>query len=389
MAFYVDISSTGVKDNSITVLVRDLPYQSSTYARIHFYCNNGTNIRLANGADGGGTSGKYRSALATFNGLTAGTRYGFRVEVQRYSFSAIEYYPASGLIYWTTTGTAPAPIPAAPTNLRSTSTTSSSLRIAWNATTYAAGYDLQWRVGSGSWSSKVVTSTTSTLSNLSPSTQYEVRVRGYNSGYDYGLFTSTFITTAAAPIAQVTGVYSSNILQNGFRINWSSASNASSYQVAIRVRGTSAWNSSYTTSSRYYTFSGLSTATYYEIQVRGVSGSNTGLYSETFTVRTQNEKPSGLLWRVRVSGGEFNLTAKEWNDMTSKINAWRNYRDLSVTTFTTAITGRILTAAMYNQARNAIAALSPPISAPPSVSAGDEVTAYRINRICDAIDSLS
>lgn len=99
-------------------------------------------------------------------------------------------------------------------------------------------------------------------------------------------------------------------------------------------------------------------------------------------------KPSALGWADKTSGDPFSLQANSWNNMTDKINEWRAYQGKSNLSFTTAYSGGALTAAMFNQVCNAISTLSPPISQPATVSTGDTVTAAKINRISDSIDSL-
>src|SRR5690606_27749558 len=133
-----------------------------------------------------------------------------------------------------------------------------------------------------------------------------------------------------------------NVLLTSFSITWNPATSASSYQVEIKPQYSSSW-SIYYTGSTSYSFSNLNEESYYDVRVKGYTGSISGSYS-TITVRTQaSPKPSAWNWSIITSGTNINLTDKEWNDMTSKINAWRVYQKNSTLSFTTAISGNDLT----------------------------------------------
>jgi hypothetical protein len=89
----------------------------------------------------------------------------------------------------------------------------------------------------------------------------------------------------------------------------------------------------------------------------------------------------------KVSGGDFNLTAAEWNALTAKINAIRTAYDYGAYAFTTAVAGNDFTAAMFNQVRlyllyTGAAALAG------SVSAGADVTAAYMNALVTMTNSL-
>lgn len=97
-----------------------------------------------------------------------------------------------------------------------------------------------------------------------------------------------------------------------------------------------------------------------------------------------NELASG--WDI-----PYYLNAAGWNSYTSNINDVREYRGLSRYSFTTAIAGRTeLSAAMVNQAINAINAMSPPIS-PPSLTTSMSTpgSAALLNKLVDSLNSVT
>ena len=73
------------------------------------------------------------------------------------------------------------------------------------------------------------------------------------------------------------------------------------------------------------------------------------------TITTLAIRPSNFSWTyAKTSGGNFNLTAAEWNSFTSSINLFRVYKNLGNYTFTSAVSGNNFTATIFNQARKRI-----------------------------------
>lgn len=100
-------------------------------------------------------------------------------------------------------------------------------------------------------------------------------------------------------------------------------------------------------------------------------------------------RPSNFSWTyTKTSGGAFNLTATEWNNLTARINAFRKYKGLSNYSFTTAYKGNNFTATMYNQARLAIQAISGYGTYIPTVTKGQVVTAYMLNVLVSELNSI-
>lgn len=67
------------------------------------------------------------------------------------------------------------------------------------------------------------------------------------------------------------------------------------------------------------------------------------------------DRPLPWFWTdLNGSGEQFNLSAEEWNNFTTRINEFRAFKDLEPVSFDTAITGEKLTAIMFLQASNAI-----------------------------------
>ena len=120
--------------------------------------------------------------------------------------------------------------------------------------------------------------------------------------------------------------------------------------------------------------------------------------SEDIYIRAEGEevyvpptpsRPDTFSWTyTKRSGRAFNLTADEWNELTSNINAVRRYRGYSNYSFTTAYEGDDFTAKMYNQAVNAIKGISGYGSYIYTVSKGAVITADRLNDLRDEINAV-
>jgi hypothetical protein len=83
------------------------------------------------------------------------------------------------------------------------------------------------------------------------------------------------------------------------------------------------------------------------------------------------------------------LTAAEWNNFCTRINAYREYMALPGYSFTTVVTGNRMLASQANEARTAIAAMYPGTSPPAAVTAGRGITADFILGLSNALNSIT
>lgn len=100
-------------------------------------------------------------------------------------------------------------------------------------------------------------------------------------------------------------------------------------------------------------------------------------------------RPDKFQWTYpKVQGGDFHLTAAEWNAFTANINAMREYYSLSPYPFSAAQTGSDFTAGHYNQARQAIQDIDGYGTYIPTVRTGDAVTADVMNTIVNELNAI-
>ena len=105
---------------------------------------------------------------------------------------------------------------------------------------------------------------------------------------------------------------------------------------------------------------------------------------------TSNCRPINFVWNTpKISGDPTtNLLASEWNALCAKINEFRQYKSLSNYSFTNVTSGGIFYASLFNEVRNNIYDISPPISPPTTKSPGNIIYASDINLLKDSLNSI-
>ena len=146
------------------------------------------------------------------------------------------------------------------------------------------------------------------------------------------------------------------------------------------------------TQSGTFAFTGLSSSTYYYIDVviSNIEGfPNVLLGGGNYLTDSPPPppRPSNWSWTSTIVAGVIlTLTATEWNNFTSKINAFRVYKSMSNYSFTSVSSGNVITANIINQAIIAINAISPLFNIP-SVTA--DVTIITAKLFTDMRDILN
>lgn len=150
----------------------------------------------------------------------------------------------------------------------------------------------------------------------------------------------------------------------------------------------------------YAVITGLTPNTQYKIQMDSydsVSNTDSGLSSAIYVITLQSSKPTNWAWEYTiVSGGSFYdqvgstvylMRATHWNDFTTRINLFRDYKKYSIYTFTTASTSttEVGIKNCINQAINAINGMG---FSQATVSTGGEVRASILLTMRDNLNSL-
>ena len=233
------------------------------------------------------------------NGITQNGVNKFRVKARR-NYSGVYYN--GGYTYVNAEVT---DIPSTVTGIRSTSNTSTSNTITWNASTKAEGYEIYQWIGTTD-SYKLIGTTTSTKftnSKKSSGTMYRYKVRAFNNvdGQRIEGAYSSELTTCTLPANVSFSLCSTNV--DSITLNWNKVSKATGYQVEMYTNGT--WKTLSTLSGTSYTASDLSQKTAYRFRVRAIRNYNYinyyGDYTEKdITIRPANT-PEGLSSSVNTS----------------------------------------------------------------------------------------
>ena len=244
------------------------------------------------------------------NGITQNGVNKFRVKARR-NYSGVYYN--GGYTYVTAEVT---DIPSTVTGIRSTSNTSTSNTITWNASKKAEGYEIYQWIGTTD-SYKLIGTTTSTKftnSKKSSGTMYRYKVRAFNNVDGQrieGAYSSEF-TTCTLPANVSFSLCSTDV--DSITLNWNKVSKATGYQVEMYTNGT--WKTLSTLSGTSYTVSDLSQNTAYRFRVRAIRNYNYinyyGGYTEKdITIRPANT-PEGLSSSANTSSSNT-ITWKSMN----------------------------------------------------------------------------
>lgn len=244
------------------------------------------------------------------NGITQNGVNMFRVKARR-NYSGVYYN--GGYTYVNAEVT---DIPSVVTGLRSTSNTSTSNTITWNASKKAEGYEIYQWIGTTD-SYKLIGTTTSTKftnSKKSSGTMYRYKVRAFNTVDGQrieGAYSSEF-TTCTLPANVSFSLCSTDV--DSITLNWNKVSKATGYQVEMYTNGT--WKTLSTLSGTSYTVSDLSQNTAYRFRVRAIRNYNYinyyGGYTEKdITIRPANT-PEGLSSSANTSSSNT-ITWKSMN----------------------------------------------------------------------------
>jgi hypothetical protein len=219
-----------------------------------------------------------------------------------------------------------------PTGLSVSGVTTNAATLSWNAVT-GATYDVQYRVvGTTGWTTVTSSTTSTSLTGLAASTQYEAQVRSKcpnstTSAWSASVnFTTTSVPTCTATVP--TGLAASGIGTSSAILSWNPVA-GTTYDVQYR-QGTGAWVtvSSSTTS---VSLSGLTANTTYESQVRSkCPNSTTSAWSASITFTTLNS--------LNYCAAKGNTTADEYiqrvalgsiNNDSGNNNGYGNFTSLS------------------------------------------------------------
>ncbi len=205
----------------------------------------------------------------TITGLTENTSYSYKLRAK--NAGGTSAYSAVKSIK-----TLISP-PGIPTNIIAVPSYDS-VKISWNASSKATGYDL---VFNGTTYS--VTGTSKTITGLTQNTSYSYKVRAKNAGGTSAYSSAMTVKTLQKPPATPANVTATSTM-NSVTVNWSASSGATGYDVMFN-------GSAYSVTGTSKTFTALTAATDYSYSVRAKNAAGTSSYSASKIIRTKPEVP--------------------------------------------------------------------------------------------------
>jgi hypothetical protein len=232
---------------------------------------------------------------------------------------------------------------------------------------------------------------------LTASTNYTVHIDVYSQGVvvESG---SASVTTLADPVppGDVTGLVATPFYPPPYvHLSWNPASGATSYEIHYgktagfydKVVNTGNTN---TTADITDVFKGQQF--YFDVYGVNSAGRSANVSNIVYAVAGPG-RPNDFGWTYTTvsAGSPVGMDSRDWNNLTAKINEFRNYypnATLSPYSFTTASPG-IFEAFYYRQAVSAISDMSPPLPLPPLHYTNDDVLATDIDRLRLSLNSIA
>jgi titin len=252
----------------------------------------------------------------TDTGLQASTPYSYRVLA----------YNAAGDSDYSNTALATTEnesLPAAPTSLAATATSSSQINLSWvDNSDNESGFKIERCSDSGCTSFAQIATvgangTTYSNTGLTASTTYSYRVRAYNGVGDSGYSNAASATTLSAPPNAPSNLTATGASSSQINLSWvDNSTNESGFKIE-RCQGASCSNwtpiATLGANVKTYSDSGLSASTTYSYRVLAYSAAGNSGYSNAASATTQSvplTAPSNLT-ATGASSSQINLA---WTD---------------------------------------------------------------------------
>ena len=196
-----------------------------------------------------------------------------------------------------------------PTNPASANVTDTTATLGWTAVANADSYTVEYWIGTGARTTENVAATALTLTGLTPSSDYNWRVRAGGSATladSPYTATQTFSTLAATRLDAPGGRTSSDVDHDSATLSWTAVANADGYRVQVRISGAATWTTRGVVTGTSDALTGLTASTDYEWRVRseGSGAYRDSFYSTPSDTFTTGATPTGSQnWEIFTEKG--------------------------------------------------------------------------------------
>ncbi|MFT3681729.1 MAG: fibronectin type III domain-containing protein [Ferruginibacter sp.] len=295
------------------------------------------NVKISLSTDGGQTFPTVLVASTANDGSEAVTIPNTPTTTARIKVEAVGniFFDISNTNFTITAGTSCGDA----TGLASSSVTTNSATVSWNAVSSATSYAVDYKLNSSStWTSfsTAQTGTSAALTSLTSGSLYDWRVKATCASGSGNYVTAQF--TTLVPCVAPTGLSSSAITSSSATISWTAVTAATSYAVDYKLNSSSAWTSlstaqTGTTSS----LSGLTAASLYDWRVSATCPSGTTAFTAaqfTTSAAAVCNAPSGLT----ASSITSSTATVSWTAVSGANSYDVDYKLSSASTWTNAAT---------------------------------------------------
>ena len=223
----------------------------------------------------------------TITGLTPNTQYTFKIRALK---SGGENSKFSGSASATT-------LLQAPTNLRITGQTSTSLTLFWDQVVGADGYVIQYCDGSNCEPDTSVainsgTTLTTTLSSLAERTDYLFRIKAVKTDLDSAY---SDIIAGSTNVGAPTGLQASSKTDTSITLQWSATAGATGYTIqSCSGSGCTTFTDATTVTTLTTTIQSLTSNTLYRFRIKATKTNQDSDYSNPVDITTRLSTPTGL-----------------------------------------------------------------------------------------------
>lgn len=261
-----------------------------------------------------------------------------------------------------------------------------SLTLSWNGVSGGTDYQLDFKPSINSvWQSTQVGATSATLNGLAYGLVYDFRVRAYTDAWSEYSPVSNGTVNPKTPT--INGTY------NGVNVTIYTAGLSGTtfdYIVIERLNQSGAYVDQQLVSNSGDGVSwALSSTVVGQYRFRAYS-TRSGVNSVNYSNYLEFKRPLDFNWTGgnKVQGSTITVLASDWNNLQARINEFRVYKALGITSFTSVSKGNIITAGLYNQLANSINAMNSPGGQIATVSQNDKLTAYALNRLTACLNTI-